>query len=131
MTQNMINDANNNQKVVINKAEEFRKYIEIEVLKVIKDLTEKGTITNEKLIGIAQLTLDLIKPGMTLEELYKNAVKLDDQFSELAPVVYRLMKEFEDKYHQKTLEQVSDLIKSQKYDEAQEMVKKLLAFKVQ
>ena len=78
------------------KAEEFRKMIEVEVLKIIKDLAEKGQTPKERIQELAELTLSLIKPNMSLEELYANAVKLDDRHAELAPVVFKLMKEYEE-----------------------------------
>src|SRR3989344_8833338 len=112
------------------KAEEFRKMIEVEVLKIIKDLAEKGQTSQERIQELAQLTLDLIKPGMLLEELYSNAVKLDDRHSELAPVVFKVMKEYEEVYEKKALTHVNQLIKSGNFDQAQDMVKKVLKFKI-
>ena len=112
------------------RAEEFRKYIETEVLKIIKDLAEKGSAPPEKLQNIARLVLELIKPGMSIDELYRNAVKLDDQYYELAPIVMKIMREYEEKHEKKALIEVSQLIKLQKFDEAQNMVKKVLQFKV-
>lgn len=111
------------------KTEEFRKFIEVEVLKIIKDLAEKGT-PQEKIQEIAKLTLELIQPMMSLEELYLNAVKLDDRHPELAPIVFAVMKEYEEKYEKKALDQVSQLIKEGQYDQAQNMVKKVLQFKM-
>lgn len=111
-------------------ADEFRKFIEVEVLKIIKELAEKGETPQEKIQGIAQYTLDLIQPGMGLEEMYRNAVKLDDKYSELAPVVFKVMREYEERYEKKALETVSNLMKSGEYDKAQEMVKKVLLFKM-
>ncbi len=116
---------------VSNKAEEFRKYIEVEVLQIIKDLAEKGTVTQERIQEIAKLTLELIKPGMNLEKLYENAVKLDDQFSELAPLVFKVMNQYEEKYEKKAVGVVSAMIKNGQYDQAQAMVKKVLKFKIE
>jgi len=42
-----------------------------------------------------------------------------------------VMREYEQKYEKKALEQVSLLIKSKQFDQAQDMVKKVLAFKIQ
>ena len=112
------------------KAEEFRKMIEVEVLKIIKDLAEKGQAPKERIQELAQLTLDLIKPGMLLEELYNNAVKLDDRHSELAPVVFKVMKEYEEVYEKNALTHVRQLVKSGHYEKAQDMVKKVLKFKI-
>ena len=111
-------------------AEEFRKFIEVEVLKIIKMLAEKGETTQEKIQQIAQVVLDLIKPGMSLEELYKNAVKLDDRHSELAPVVIQVMRQYEEKYHGKAVDEVSQMIKSGEYDQAQDLVLKVLQYKI-
>src|SRR3989338_7204219 len=114
---------------VPSQAEDFRKMIEIEVLKIIKDLAEKGETPQERIQELAQLTLDLIKPGMSLEQLYGNAVKLDDTHSELAPVVFKVMKEYEETFEKKALSSVSELVKSGNFDQAQDMVKKVLKFK--
>lgn len=112
------------------KAEELQKFIEKEVLKLIKNLAEKEGTTKEKVQNIAKRTLELIHPGMKLDELYLNAVKLDDNCSELAPVVVMVMREYEQKYEKKALEQVTQLIKSKQFDQAQDMVKKVLQFKM-
>ncbi len=119
-----MNNANNQ------KLTEFRNFIENEVLNIIKELAQAGQTPKERIQEIAKNTLVLIKPEMSFEELYNNAVKLDDHFSELAPVVAKVMKEYEEKYEKKSVEAVSTLIKSGKYDEAQDMVKKVLMFKV-
>lgn len=123
---------NNTRKIKENdqKVEEFREYIEKEVLSIIKDLSSKGQTPLDRIQAIAKLTLELVKPGMTFEQLYRNAVTLDDQYSELAPVVVKLMHEYEIKYHKKALENVSELIKSGKYEDAQNMVKKVLQYKM-
>lgn len=112
------------------KTEDFRKFIEVEVLQIIKALAEKGDTPQEKMQQIAQTTLELITPQMNLEQLYQNAVKLDDNFSELAPVVFKVMDEYEKTYEKSAIDQVSQLVNSGKYDEAQDMVKKVLQFKV-
>ncbi len=112
------------------KSDDFRKFIEMEVLRILKDLVEHDQIDQEGVQNIAQMTLAAIKPGMTLEELYLSAVKLDDRFPLLAPLIIKIMREYEEKYEKKALLQVSELIKAGKYDDAQDMVKKVLLFKV-
>lgn len=110
--------------------DDFRKFIEVEVLKIIEQLAVAGATPKERVQEIAQTTLDTIKPEMTLEELYQSAVKLDDKYSELSPVVYKVMKEYEEKYEKKAIEYVSHLIKNGKYNQAQDVVKKVLMFKI-
>lgn len=111
------------------RAEAFRKFIEIKVLEVLKDVVQKERENSETIKQLAQRCLDLIKPGMTLEELYKNAVQLDDRHPELAPVVVSIMQEYEQRYEKRALDEVSKLVKAKKFDEAQSMVKKVLEFK--
>lgn len=114
----------------LTQSEDFRKYIEVETLKIIKKLAEEGKTEKERIQLIAQRTLELVRPGMSLEELYQSAVKLDDNFSELAPLVYVIMRQYEEKYEKKALEQVSQMVKNKQYDQAEAMVKKVLAFKI-
>jgi len=110
---------------------EFRQFIEREVLKVIKTLAEGGKTSKERIQEIAKHTLNLIIPGLTLEQLYQNSCKLDDAFAELALVVYQVMRYYEQRYEKKALEQVSILIKSGKFEDAQNIIKKVLLFKTQ
>jgi hypothetical protein len=117
-------------KLSTESPEAFRKFIEVEVLKIIKKLAEEGKTPEERLRAMARKTLELIKPGMTVEELFQNAAHLDDQFPELSPVVFVVMKEYEQKYEKKALEQVTKLVKIGKYDEAEAIVKKVLAYKM-
>ncbi len=111
------------------RADEFRKFIETEVLGVIRKLVDGKTTNSEHIKEMAKETLLLIKPNMSMEQLYANAVKLDDRFSELAPVVFKIMKKYEEDYSMKAIGSVSDLIKKGQYDDAQNMVKKVLLFK--
>lgn len=111
-------------------AEQFRKFIELAVLELIKKLADENKITKERVQELAKLTIELIKPGMPLDKLYLGAVKLDDKHSELAPVVYEVMKEYEEKYEKNALTSVRQLIKNGDYDSATDVVKKVLEFKV-
>ena len=76
----------------------FRKFIEYEAATLIISLLEKGSVDEDKAGKLSQITLDLIIPGMTVEELYLSGVKLDDHDPELAPVVYKIMKIYEEKF---------------------------------
>lgn len=112
------------------KEEGFRKFIETEVLKIIKNLAEKGETPQERIQAIARITLDRIKPGMTIDELYINAIKLDDDYSELGPIVITIMRNYEENFARKAIHGVSQMIKKGDYDGAQDMVKKVLMFKI-
>jgi len=112
------------------QAEELQQFIEKEVLKLIKNLAEQEGMTKEKVQNVARRTLEFIRPGMKLDELYQNAVKLDDNCSELAPIVVIVMREYEQKYEKKALDQVSQLIKNKQFEQAQDVVKKVLNYKI-
>ena len=71
----------------------------------------------------------LMQPGLSIDELYKNAIKMDDKYSELGPVVIMIMKEYEGKYNKKAVAEVSTLIKQGDYVAAQNMVMKVLMYK--
>jgi hypothetical protein len=108
----------------------FRNFIEYEAATLIISLLEKNTINQEKAEILSGLTLDLIKPGMTIEELYLSGVKLDDNNSEMAPVVYKIMKIYEEKFEKKALSQVSAMVKNKQFGQAEDLVKKVLQFKI-
>src|SRR3989338_10014630 len=114
----------------INDQNGFRNFIEKEAMQTILFLLEKGTIDEDKAGKLSQLTLDLIVPGMTVEELYLNGVKLDDNNSEMAPVVYKIMKIYEEKFEKKAIEQVSAMVKNKQFGQAEDLVKKVLQFKI-
>jgi len=124
-------DKTQNPQINLENPTEFRQFIEREVLRVIKTLAESGKTSKERIQEIAKHTLNLIIPGLTLEQLYQNSCKLDDAFAELAPVVYQVMRYYEQRYEKKALEQVSILIKSGKFEDAQNIIKKVLLFKTQ
>lgn len=114
----------------INDQDGFRNFIEYEAAQLIISLLEKGLINEEKSESLSGLTLSLIRPGMTVEELYLNGVKLDDNNSEMAPVVYKIMKIYEEKFEKKALSQVSAMVKNKQFGQAQDLVKKVLQFKI-
>jgi hypothetical protein len=111
-------------------SDEFRKVIESEVLKVIKNLAEAGNTPKERVQEIAQYVLDTIQPNKPIDELYRNAAKLDDKFPELGPVVIAVMREYEETYEEKGIIDVSNLIRAGKFADAESMVKKILMFQV-
>jgi|SRR3989339_375077 len=114
----------------INDQDGFRKFIEFEAATLIISLLEKGSVDEEKAGKLSQLTLDLIIPGMTVEELYLNGVKLDDHDPELAPVVYKIMKIYEEKFEKKAIATVSAMVRARQFGQAQDLVKKVLQFKM-
>lgn len=122
--------ADNKFTLNIEDQDGFRKFIEYEAATLIISLLEKGTIDQDKAGRLSQLTLDLIIPGMNVEELYLNGVKLDDHDPELAPVVYKIMKIYEEKFEKKAIATVSAMVRAKQFGQAQDLVKKVLQFKM-
>lgn len=110
--------------------EAFRKWIEVEVLKIMKQQISNKDVSQKRIQELANRTLDLIKPGMTLQELFNNAIKLNDGYSEFDGLVAKLIKEYEHKYKKQAVEQASALVKQGQLDEAEDVVKKVLQFKM-
>lgn len=81
--------------------EQFRELIESEILVAMKELAKKPEATKERLQSIARATLDLIKPNLSLDELYQNMIKLDDNFPELSPAIFKLIKIYTEKFQEK------------------------------
>ncbi|MDH7476351.1 MAG: hypothetical protein QHH09_02660 [Microgenomates group bacterium] len=128
-TQTSQTSSNDKSSLNLSTSKKFCQFIEVEVLKIIKQLLKEGITQKEKIQAMAQLTLNLIKPWMSLEELYRNAAKLDDTYPELSPVVFKVMKEYEEKYEKKALNEVTKMVRAGNYDQAQAMVKKILNYK--
>lgn len=117
-------------EVNVNDPDDFRNFIESEALAVIVHLLEKGLIDPPKARQLSSYFLEMITPGMTVTELYEQTVKLDDANPELSPVVYKIMKIYERKFEKKALDTVLQLVKDKQYNQAEDMVKKVLQFKI-
>lgn len=127
---NMASTTDPQKAAAMMKEEQFRRFIEVEVLKIIKELSEQEETKSELLQEIAQFTLEKIQPGMALEEMYKNAISLDDKYAQLSPIVIKIMHEYEEKYEQKAVDYVSQLIKDKQFDQANTVVQKILEYKM-
>ncbi len=98
--------------------DEIREDIELAVVELIKEKTADGSMTETRAQQISQLVLDTLKPGMSLEELYKAIFTLDDSVPELAPIVLPYAQKYEDNVAHKASDIVSNYIKVGKYDAA-------------
>lgn len=104
--------------------DDIRQQIELQVVEFIKAKLADGTMTEEKAQQISQMVLDLLKPGMSFEDLYKTVPKLDDQFSELAPIVLPLVRDYEERIVKEAQKSVQHLIRQGQYDAATELAQK-------
>ena len=74
--------------------DDLRQQIELQVVELIKRKLADGTMTEERSQQISQVVLDTIRPGMTIEELYRAVPKLDDTLPELAPIVLPIVRQY-------------------------------------
>ncbi len=111
-------------------AEAFRKWIELEVLKIMKQQIGKSDVSQQRIQDMANRTLDMIRPDMSVEKLFHSAIELNDGYPEFDSLTIKLIKEYEHKYKGKAVERVSELVKTGDLEEAQDVVKKVLEFKM-
>lgn len=106
--------------------DQIREQIEVNVVELLKTHLEAGTITEDRSRQISQIVLELLKPGMSLEDLYKAIFKLDDSCPELSSVVLPYAEEYEKDVTKKAVNVVSDYIKTGKYDAAAKFAEKVV-----
>ncbi len=104
--------------------DDIRQKIETNVVELIKQKLDDGTMTEERSQAMSQMVLDTIRPGMTLEELYRAIPKLDDAFQELSPILVPILQEYETNVTQKVKQNVEQLIKQGQFDAAAKLAQK-------
>lgn len=104
-------------------AEEYRKKLEWDILKIIKEKLQKGQMDAERAKAIARMVLDKLHPPLTLEQIYQIAPTLDDHFAELTAAILPIMHEHDEKVRAIVAEHAQKLIKQGKIDEASILLK--------
>ncbi len=110
--------------------DDLRQKIELQVVELVKAKLADGTLTEDRAQAMSQMVLDLLKPGMSFEELYRAVPKLDDTYPELAPVVAPIVKDYEDNVVAQARQGMSDLIRQGQYDAASKLGKKVIGGEV-
>lgn len=103
--------------------EEYRKKIELGILKIIEEKLRIGEMDADRAKAIARMLLDKLHPPLTLEQIYKIVPTLDDHFQELAAAVFPVMKDHEEEVRRIVSEHAEKLIASGKFDEATAILK--------
>lgn len=104
--------------------EEYRKKIELDILKIIEEKLTNGQMDVERAKAIARMVLDKLHPPLTLEQIYKIAPTLDDEFTELAAAIALVLKDHEEEIKKIVTEHAQMLIQSGKINEATQILKK-------
>lgn len=116
-----------NRIYLFHMVEKLRQVVEYHVLELIKKLTSLGKMTQEQAQSMAQHVLNVLKPGMSLEEFFRGAFKLDDGFPELSAIVLPLARLYHEKVDNPTTEHVRRLVHEKHYDEAVSLAHKLVS----
>lgn len=104
--------------------DELREQIELEIVELLQRKMESFEIQEARAKQIAQRVLDVLRIGMTFEELYRAIPLLDDSMPELAPVVLPHVRDYEMNVTNQALAQVQHLIRQGQFDAATQLAKK-------
>lgn len=104
--------------------DELREQIELEIVEFIKARLDSGEMTDIRAKAVAQRALDILKIGLSFEELYRAIPTLDDTMPELAPIVLPHVRSYETNVTTQALKNVRDLIKQGQFDAAATLGKK-------
>ena len=111
-------------------AEEYRKKLELDILKIIEEKLRNGQMDVERARSIARLVLDRLHPPLTLEQIYQIAPTLVDHFAELAAAILPIAHEQEERVKTIVTEHAQKLIKQGKIEEATSVMKQVTEKKV-
>ncbi|MDO9028200.1 MAG: hypothetical protein Q7U68_04995, partial [Candidatus Roizmanbacteria bacterium] len=89
----------------------FQFQLEQGVAKLLLTRLEHFDITLERASQIAKFSLAHLPENLTDEQVMKIIPSLDDEFIELAEIVYKHMSNYEEKYKNEAIKNVQDLIK--------------------
>jgi hypothetical protein len=107
-------------------ADQIREKIEADIVELIKTKVENEEMTEERAQQIAQRVLDLLKPGMSLEDLYRALPHLDDNFSEIGHVIVPYLKDYEEGVTKHAAIAVHELILKGDYKQAQDLANRVI-----
>lgn len=103
--------------------EEYRKKIELDILKIIEEKLTNGQMDVERAKAIAQMVLLKLHPPLELEQIYQVVSTLDDEFAELSKVVLSVTHDHDKATAEIVATHAENLIKSGKFDEASTVLK--------
>ncbi len=110
--------------------EEYRQKLEWDILEIIEQKLMNGLMDADRAAAIAKMVLEKLHPPLTLEQIYKIAPTLDDEFSELTAAVLPVLQEHDEKIRAVVADHAEQLIQSGKFDEAHAILKQATQQKV-
>jgi len=106
--------------------DDIREQIEANIVDLIKQKVEAEEMSEERAQELAKKVLELLKPGMSLEEVYKVLPRLDDGFTEISHIIIPYLRDYETGVTQKAAGEVQQLIHKGQYKEAQELADRVI-----
>lgn len=106
--------------------DEIREKIEAQIVDLIKAKVEAEEMSEEHAQLLAQSILDKLKPGMSLEELYRALPHLDDGFTEISHIIIPYLRDYEQGVTQKAAKDIEILIREGKYKDAQTLADRVI-----
>ncbi len=103
--------------------EEYRKKIELDILRIIEEKLANGQMDTERAKAIARMVLDKLHPPLTLQQIYQVVPILDDHFAELARAVLPVIRRHEEEVRKIVSDHAAKLIKLGKIDEVTQILK--------
>lgn len=106
--------------------DDIRQKIELAVVELIKEKTTQNLMTEERAQELSQRVLDVLQPGMSLEDLYKAIAKLDDGMAELSPIVIPYLRDYEQHVTKQAQQNMEEMIRQGNFDGATQLAAKVI-----
>lgn len=105
--------------------------LEQDTATLLLDKLEHLEFTFERASQIAKFILAHVPDNITDKQVMELLPSLDDEFFELATVVYKRLDEYEKEYKEKVIDETQYLIKHKHFKEASELTSNFFARKLQ
>lgn len=109
--------------------EEYRKKLELDILKIIEEKLIKGEMETERAQSIAKMVLIKLHPPLTLEQIHQIAPTLEDHFIELAQAVMPVIRDHQEEVEKIVAEHAVKLINSGKFNDASSMMQQSMGLR--
>lgn len=106
--------------------EDYRKKLEVDILKIIEEKLQKGEMDVIRAQTIAKMVLFKLHPPLSLEQIYEIAPTLDDEFIELSMTIAPIIKAQRGEIEKVVTQHALKLIHSGKFGEAIVQIQKTI-----
>ncbi len=106
--------------------EEYRKKIELDILKIIEQRLNNRSMNADRAKEIAKHILSMLHPNIDINQIYETVRNLGKLFPELMPVVIEVKNNQEEKMKKDINEKAEKLLNQNKISEATDLIKKYI-----